>query len=145
MYYLLQQWIPLNYHGETSQLSRGYMKNMVAQQASQIQFSMNQQVTILVSVSFCYFRMCLLLTIHFILCWFMVAGLIILTPYVLSQVTSPNPKVHLEGVYSVPYIIIIFFLRIIVVIVASITKVQNYTNSSYFGVLLSCPHLQQLN
>ncbi|PWA84253.1 SIN-like family protein [Artemisia annua] len=36
-----EKWISLEYHGETSRLSRGYMGNMVAQQASQIQFSMS--------------------------------------------------------------------------------------------------------
>ncbi|PWA61279.1 ribosomal protein S7e [Artemisia annua] len=36
-----EQWISLEYHGETSRLSRGYLENMVAQQASQIQFNMS--------------------------------------------------------------------------------------------------------
>ncbi|PWA63926.1 DNA-directed RNA polymerase III subunit Rpc5 [Artemisia annua] len=36
-----EQWISLEYHGETSRFSRGYLENMVAQQASQIQFNMS--------------------------------------------------------------------------------------------------------
>nr|XP_043632139.1 DNA-directed RNA polymerase III subunit RPC5-like [Erigeron canadensis]XP_043632140.1 DNA-directed RNA polymerase III subunit RPC5-like [Erigeron canadensis]XP_043632141.1 DNA-directed RNA polymerase III subunit RPC5-like [Erigeron canadensis] len=37
-----KEWMPLNYHGAMSQLSRGYMEDMIAQQASPIQFPMNQ-------------------------------------------------------------------------------------------------------
>nr|XP_043616767.1 DNA-directed RNA polymerase III subunit RPC5 isoform X2 [Erigeron canadensis] len=37
-----KEWIPLKYHGEASQMSRGYIQKMVAQQASEIQFSMTQ-------------------------------------------------------------------------------------------------------
>ncbi|KAD4888423.1 hypothetical protein R6Q59_034557 [Mikania micrantha] len=37
-----EKWIPLKYHGETSLLSHRYLENMVAQQDSQIQFSMSQ-------------------------------------------------------------------------------------------------------
>ncbi|GJZ99179.1 DNA-directed RNA polymerase III subunit RPC5 isoform X1 [Tanacetum coccineum] len=36
-----EQWISLEYHGETNRLSRECMENMVAHQASQIQFSMS--------------------------------------------------------------------------------------------------------
>ncbi|KAK1433272.1 hypothetical protein QVD17_10182 [Tagetes erecta] len=37
-----EQWIPLKYHGEHSPVSRRYMENMVAQQDSQLQFSMSR-------------------------------------------------------------------------------------------------------
>ncbi|KAK1433274.1 hypothetical protein QVD17_10184 [Tagetes erecta] len=37
-----EQWIPLKYHGVKSPLSHRYMENMVAQQDSQLQFSMSQ-------------------------------------------------------------------------------------------------------
>ncbi|XP_071710818.1 uncharacterized protein [Rutidosis leptorrhynchoides] len=37
-----EEWIPLKYHGEMSQLSRGYIQNMVTKEASQIQFVMTQ-------------------------------------------------------------------------------------------------------
>ncbi|PWA46489.1 DNA-directed RNA polymerase III subunit RPC5 [Artemisia annua] len=49
-----EKWISLEYHGETSRLSRGYMGNMIAQQASQIQFSMSPYVTMLILVKFRY-------------------------------------------------------------------------------------------
>ncbi|PWA84254.1 SIN-like family protein [Artemisia annua] len=35
------QWVPLKYRGETHQLSRGYLENMVVRKPSPIQFSMN--------------------------------------------------------------------------------------------------------